>query len=88
MRITEFGAADFHLRWCTNFVLYVITDGKLHASGYVADVRLVSTPTLVESLQQVVWLISISLAVYSWGEGYDGKLGHNNRLNYNRLKLV
>lgn len=28
------------------------------------------------------------LTVYSWGEGDDGKLGHNNRLNYDRPKLI
>lgn len=26
--------------------------------------------------------------VYSWGEGDDGKLGHNNRLNFDRPKLI
>lgn len=28
------------------------------------------------------------LLVYSWGEGDDGKLGHNNRVNYDRPKLI
>lgn len=26
--------------------------------------------------------------VYSWGEGEDGKLGHGNRVNYDRPKLI
>lgn len=26
--------------------------------------------------------------VYSWGEGDDGKLGHGNRLSYDRPKLI
>lgn len=26
--------------------------------------------------------------VYSWGEGEDGKLGHGNRVQYDRPKLI
>lgn len=33
-------------------------------------------------------VISSRFLVYSWGEGDDGKLGHNNRVNYDRPKLI
>uniref|UniRef100_A0A6B2EBN7 HECT-type E3 ubiquitin transferase n=1 Tax=Phlebotomus kandelakii TaxID=1109342 RepID=A0A6B2EBN7_9DIPT len=61
----------------------------------------VSTPTLVESLQHVfVKKVAVNSGgkhclaltsdgeVYSWGEGEDGKLGHGNRLSYDRPKLI
>ncbi|XP_015510519.2 E3 ubiquitin-protein ligase HERC2 [Neodiprion lecontei] len=59
------------------------------------------TPTLLESIQHVfVKKVAVnsggkhSLAlsseghVYSWGEGEDGKLGHGNKLSYDRPKLI
>ncbi|GAB6021505.1 E3 ubiquitin-protein ligase herc2 [Chamberlinius hualienensis] len=61
----------------------------------------VATPTLLESIQHVVirkvavnsggkhsLALSIQGDVYSWGEGDDGKLGHNNRTSYERPKLI
>lgn len=61
----------------------------------------VSTPTLVESLQHVfVKKVAVNSGgkhclaltadgeVYSWGEGEDGKLGHGNRISYDRPKLI
>ncbi|XP_055844671.1 probable E3 ubiquitin-protein ligase HERC2 isoform X2 [Episyrphus balteatus] len=61
----------------------------------------VSTPTLVESLQHVfVKKVAVNSGgkhclaltadgeVYSWGECDDGKLGHSNRMSYDRPKLI
>lgn len=61
----------------------------------------VSTPILVESLQHVfVKKVAVNSGgkhclaltadgeVYSWGEGEDGKLGHGNRQNCDRPKLI
>lgn len=61
----------------------------------------VSTPILVESLQHVfIKKVAVNSGgkhclaltadgeVYSWGEGEDGKLGHGNRINYDRPKLI
>lgn len=61
----------------------------------------VSTPVLVESLQHVcIKKVAVNSGgkhclamtsegeVYSWGEGEDGKLGHGNRINYDRPKLI
>ncbi|XP_011141461.1 E3 ubiquitin-protein ligase HERC2 [Harpegnathos saltator] len=61
----------------------------------------VMVPTLLESIQHVFikkvavnsggkhcLALSSEGHVYSWGEGDDGKLGHGNRLSYDRPKLV
>ncbi|XP_048506982.1 E3 ubiquitin-protein ligase HERC2 isoform X2 [Athalia rosae] len=61
----------------------------------------VQIPTLLESIQHIfVKKVAVnsggkhSLAlsseghVYSWGEGDDGKLGHGNRVSYDRPKLI
>lgn len=61
----------------------------------------VSTPLLVESLQHVfIKKVAVNSGgkhclaltgegeVYSWGEGEDGKLGHGNRHNCDRPKLI
>lgn len=61
----------------------------------------VSTPLLVESLQHVfIKKVAVNSGgkhclaltsegeVYSWGEGEDGKLGHGNRHNCERPKLI
>lgn len=58
-------------------------------------------PTLLESIQHVfVKKVAVNSGgkhclalsseghVYSWGEGDDGKLGHGNRLSYDRPKLI
>lgn len=67
----------------------------------IGGIESVSTPTLVESLQHVfVKKVAVNSGgkhclaltsdgeVYSWGEGDDGKLGHGNRLSYDRPKLI
>ncbi|XP_043254504.1 probable E3 ubiquitin-protein ligase HERC2 isoform X2 [Colletes gigas] len=61
----------------------------------------VMIPTLLESIQHVfVKKVAVNSGgkhclalsseghVYSWGEGDDGKLGHGNRLSYDRPKLI
>nr|XP_012152188.1 PREDICTED: E3 ubiquitin-protein ligase HERC2 [Megachile rotundata] len=61
----------------------------------------VMMPTLLESIQHVfVKKVAVNSGgkhclalsseghVYSWGEGDDGKLGHGNRLSYDRPKLI
>ncbi|XP_050578084.1 E3 ubiquitin-protein ligase HERC2 [Bombus affinis] len=61
----------------------------------------VMVPTLLESIQHVfVKKVAVNSGgkhclalsseghVYSWGEGDDGKLGHGNRLMYDRPKLI
>lgn len=61
----------------------------------------VMVPTLLESIQHVfIKKIAVNSGgkhclalsseghVYSWGEGDDGKLGHSNRLSYERPKLI
>ncbi|XP_015113813.1 E3 ubiquitin-protein ligase HERC2 [Diachasma alloeum] len=61
----------------------------------------VMVPTLLESIQHVfIKKIAVNSGgkhclalsseghVYSWGEGDDGKLGHGNRMSYDRPKLV
>ncbi|XP_076233389.1 E3 ubiquitin-protein ligase HERC2 [Calliopsis andreniformis] len=61
----------------------------------------VMVPTLLESIQHVfVKKVAVNSGgkhclalsseghVYSWGEGDDGKLGHGNRLSYDRPKLI
>lgn len=61
----------------------------------------VAVPTLIESLQHVFikkvavnsggkhcLALSSDSEVFSWGEGEDGKLGHNNRDSYDRPKLI
>lgn len=58
-------------------------------------------PTLLESIQHVfIKKVAVSSGgkhclalsseghVYSWGEGDDGKLGHNNKVSYDRPKLI
>uniref|UniRef100_W8AHF9 HECT-type E3 ubiquitin transferase n=1 Tax=Ceratitis capitata TaxID=7213 RepID=W8AHF9_CERCA len=58
-------------------------------------------PTLIGSLQHVfVKKVAVNSGgkhclalttdgeVYSWGEGEDGKLGHGNRMSYDRPKLI
>ncbi|KAI8124136.1 putative E3 ubiquitin-protein ligase HERC2 [Lucilia cuprina] len=60
-----------------------------------------AVPTLVASLQHVfVKKVAVNSGgkhclalttdgeVYSWGEGEDGKLGHGNRMSYDRPKLI
>ncbi|XP_020288916.1 E3 ubiquitin-protein ligase HERC2 isoform X1 [Pseudomyrmex gracilis] len=61
----------------------------------------VMIPTLLESIQHVfIKKVAVSSGgkhclalsseghVYSWGEGDDGKLGHNNKVSYDRPKLI
>jgi len=58
-------------------------------------------PTLLESIQHVfIKKVAVSSGgkhcialsseghVYSWGEGDDGKLGHGNKVSYDRPKLI
>uniref|UniRef100_A0A1B0AIV8 HECT-type E3 ubiquitin transferase n=1 Tax=Glossina pallidipes TaxID=7398 RepID=A0A1B0AIV8_GLOPL len=60
-----------------------------------------AVPTLVASLQHVfIKRVAVNSGgkhclalttdgeVYSWGEGEDGKLGHGNRMSYDRPKLI
>ncbi|KAJ8681467.1 hypothetical protein QAD02_017254 [Eretmocerus hayati] len=71
--------------------------GRLGTGG----VDSVMVPTLLESIQHVFikkvavnsggkhcLALSSEGHVYSWGEGDDGKLGHGNRLTYDRPKLI
>ncbi|XP_033632375.1 E3 ubiquitin-protein ligase HERC2-like [Asterias rubens] len=61
----------------------------------------VSTPTLLESIQHVhikrvavnsggkhTLALSVEGEVYSWGEGEDGKLGHGNRTQCDRPRVI
>ncbi|XP_072748341.1 E3 ubiquitin-protein ligase HERC2 [Anoplolepis gracilipes] len=61
----------------------------------------VMIPTLLESIQHVfIKKVAVSSGgkhclalsseghVYSWGEGDDGKLGHGNKMSYDRPKLI
>ncbi|XP_033110938.1 E3 ubiquitin-protein ligase HERC2-like, partial [Anneissia japonica] len=61
----------------------------------------VSTPTLLESIQHVVikmvavnsggkhaLALSVEGEVYSWGEAEDGKLGHGNRTQCDRPRVI
>ncbi|RLU17868.1 hypothetical protein DMN91_010107 [Ooceraea biroi] len=61
----------------------------------------VMIPTLLESIQHVfIKKVAVSSGgkhclalsseghVYSWGEGDDGKLGHGNKVSYDRPKLI
>jgi E3 ubiquitin-protein ligase HERC2 len=36
----------------------------------------------------VKYYIPLSFQVFSWGEGEDGKLGHNNRLSLDKPRLI
>ena len=71
--------------------------GRLGHGG----IESVTAPTVVEALQHVfIKKVAVNSGgkhclaltaegeVYSWGEGEDGKLGHNNRNNYDRPKLI
>ncbi|OXU31335.1 hypothetical protein TSAR_012680, partial [Trichomalopsis sarcophagae] len=71
--------------------------GRLGTGG----VDSVMVPTLLESIQHVFikkvavnsggkhcLALSSEGHVYSWGEGDDGKLGHGNRITYDRPKLI
>ncbi|XP_075155337.1 E3 ubiquitin-protein ligase HERC2 [Haematobia irritans] len=67
----------------------------------VGGIESCAVPTLVASLQHVfVKKVAVNSGgkhclalttdgeVYSWGEGEDGKLGHGNRIGYDRPKLI
>lgn len=67
----------------------------------IGGIESVSQPTLLASIQHVFitkvacnsggkhcLALSADGDVYSWGEGEDGKLGHGNRVSYDRPKLV
>ncbi|XP_022131000.2 probable E3 ubiquitin-protein ligase HERC2 [Pieris rapae] len=67
----------------------------------IGGIDSVSQPTLLASLQHVFitkvacnsggkhcLALSSDGDVYSWGEGEDGKLGHGNRVSYDRPKLI
>ncbi|XP_041973907.1 probable E3 ubiquitin-protein ligase HERC2 [Aricia agestis] len=67
----------------------------------IGGIDSVSLPTLLASIQHVFitkvacnsggkhcLALSADGDVYSWGEGEDGKLGHGNRVNYDRPKLI
>lgn len=60
-----------------------------------------TSPTLIESLQHVFikkvavnsggkhcLALSADGDVFSWGEGEEGKLGHGDRLSYDKPKLI
>lgn len=80
-----------------NLYIYMRTGGRLGIGGTDS----VAVPTLIESLQHVFikkvavnsggkhcLALSSDNEVFSWGEGEDGKLGHNNRDSYDRPKLI
>ncbi|CAG9110153.1 unnamed protein product [Plutella xylostella] len=67
----------------------------------IGGIDSVSQPTLLSSIQHVFitkvacnsggkhcLALSADGEVYSWGEGEDGKLGHGNRVSYDRPKLI
>ncbi|KAJ0180993.1 hypothetical protein K1T71_003078 [Dendrolimus kikuchii] len=67
----------------------------------IGGIDSVSQPTLLASIQHVFitkvacnsggkhcLALSADGDVYSWGEGEDGKLGHGNRVSYDRPKLI
>ncbi|XP_045760290.1 probable E3 ubiquitin-protein ligase HERC2 isoform X8 [Maniola jurtina] len=67
----------------------------------IGGIDSVSQPTLLASIQHVFitkvacnsggkhcLALSVDGEVYSWGEGEDGKLGHGNRVSYDRPKLI
>ncbi|CAG7818352.1 unnamed protein product [Allacma fusca] len=67
----------------------------------IGGIDSVSTPTLLESIQHVFirkvavnsggkhcLALSADGDVYSWGEGDDGKLGHGNRNNCDRPRVI
>ncbi|XP_038209104.1 probable E3 ubiquitin-protein ligase HERC2 [Zerene cesonia] len=67
----------------------------------IGGIDSVSQPTLLASLQHVFitkvacnsggkhcLALSADGDVFSWGEGEDGKLGHGNRVSYDRPKLI
>ncbi|CAG4926206.1 unnamed protein product [Colias eurytheme] len=67
----------------------------------IGGIDSVSQPTLLASLQHIFitkvacnsggkhcLALSAEGDVYSWGEGEDGKLGHGNRVSYDRPKLI
>ncbi|XP_048005438.1 probable E3 ubiquitin-protein ligase HERC2 [Leguminivora glycinivorella] len=67
----------------------------------IGGIDSVSTPTLLASIQHVFitkvacnsggkhcLALSSEGDVYSWGEGDDGKLGHGNRVSYDRPRLI
>ncbi|XP_052754599.1 probable E3 ubiquitin-protein ligase HERC2 isoform X2 [Galleria mellonella] len=67
----------------------------------IGGIDSVSQPTLLASIQHVFitkvacnsggkhcLALSSDGDVYSWGEGEDGKLGHGNRVSYDRPKLI
>ncbi|XP_013183359.2 probable E3 ubiquitin-protein ligase HERC2 [Amyelois transitella] len=67
----------------------------------IGGIDSVSQPTLLASIQHVCitkvacnsggkhcLALSSEGDVYSWGEGEDGKLGHGNRVSYDRPKLI
>ncbi|CAH0722311.1 unnamed protein product, partial [Brenthis ino] len=67
----------------------------------IGGIDSVAQPTLLASIQHVFitkvacnsggkhcLALSADGEVYSWGEGEDGKLGHGNRVSYDRPKLI
>ncbi|XP_028033518.1 probable E3 ubiquitin-protein ligase HERC2 [Bombyx mandarina] len=67
----------------------------------IGGIDSVSQPSLLASIQHVFitkvacnsggkhcLALSAEGEVYSWGEGEDGKLGHGNRVSYDRPKLI
>ncbi|XP_073941047.1 probable E3 ubiquitin-protein ligase HERC2 [Choristoneura fumiferana] len=67
----------------------------------IGGIDSVSQPTLLSSIQHVFitkvacnsggkhcLALSSDGDVYSWGEGDDGKLGHGNRVSYDRPRLI
>ncbi|CAH0405793.1 unnamed protein product [Chilo suppressalis] len=67
----------------------------------IGGIDSVSQPTLLASIQHIFitkvacnsggkhcLALSSEGDVYSWGEGEDGKLGHGNRVSYDRPKLI
>ncbi|CAB0032033.1 unnamed protein product [Trichogramma brassicae] len=80
--------------------VYATGYGALGRLG-IGGVESAMVPTLLESIQHVYikkvavnsggkhcLALSSEGHVYSWGEGEDGKLGHGNRLTYDRPKLI
>lgn len=68
-----------------------VNSGGKHCLALSADghgITLYSTQTLLNYIISHFFFFLFKMIVYSWGEGEDGKLGHNNRVNYDRPKLI
>ncbi len=90
-------AGERHVFHCICCILTLWAGGRLGIGGTDS----VCTPTLLESIQHVVirkvavnsggkhcLALSTEGDVFSWGEGDDGKLGHDNKHSVDRPRVV